>query len=109
MQVTYWDRLGRQHRSTANLEDISASGLCLVSEVKIPEDTRVSVHHGDGELIGTVRYCAESEIGLLLGIEFEPGCKWSTKHFQPEHLLDPRRLCETTLVRRRSENAGIQQ
>jgi hypothetical protein len=39
------------------------------------------------------------EIGYFLGIEFEPGCKWSARHFKPQHLLDPRRLVTRSINR----------
>lgn len=99
VQVTYRDQLGRLLRRVANLEDISTSGLCLASEIGIPEGTSVSVHHGIGQFCGIVRYCVDSDLGFLLGVEFEPGCRWSTQNFRPEHLLDPRRLCEDVLSR----------
>ena len=76
----------------ANLEDICASGLCLQSEVRIQEGTRLSVNYGEGEFVGTVRYCVFRDAGYLLGIEFEPSSRWSTNDFQPDHLLDPREL-----------------
>jgi hypothetical protein len=44
------------------------------------------------ELLGKVRYCVYREFGYFLGIEFEPGSKWSAHHFRPQHMLDPRRL-----------------
>jgi hypothetical protein len=45
-----------------------------------------------GELVGIVRYCVFREIGYFLGVEFEDGCRWSQRHFRPQHLLDPRKL-----------------
>ena len=45
-----------------------------------------------GELAGRVRYCVFREIGYFVGVEFDPGCKWSQRSFKPLHLLDPRRL-----------------
>jgi hypothetical protein len=50
--------------------------------------------------MGKVRYCVFREIGYFLGVEFEPGHRWSQKQFRPQHLLDPRRL-----VHRAAENA----
>jgi hypothetical protein len=100
VQLTYHDESGRQRRRVANLADICASGLCLQSDGRIPDGARVTVRYGDGELVGTVKYCIFREIGFFLGIEFEPGCRWSTLHYQPEHLLDPRQLVDNTLNKR---------
>jgi hypothetical protein len=44
--------------------------------------------------------------GYFLGIQLEDGCRWSTKHFRPQHLVDPRRLVELALARY-SKSAGI--
>jgi hypothetical protein len=46
----------------------------------------------NGELLGIVKYCVFRDIGYFLGVEFEPGSRWSQRHFRPQHLLDPRRL-----------------
>ena len=104
VQVIYQDASGQQCGLVANLEDISASGLCLESDVEIPEGAKVKVEYGDGELVGVVRYCVFREIGFFLGIEFEAGCKWSTRHFRPGHLLDPRQLVDNTLDKKYGKN-----
>ncbi|MCU1294315.1 MAG: hypothetical protein JWP08_3165 [Bryobacterales bacterium] len=106
VQVTYFEESGRQCRRIANLEDICASGLCLQSEMRIPDGTRVIVNYGGGELVGTVRYCIFREIGFFLGIQFEAGCKWSTQNFRPEHLLDPRQLVDNALMNRYGKAEG---
>jgi hypothetical protein len=100
VQVTYFEESGRQSRRVANLEDICSSGLCLQSEARIPDGTRVTVSYGGGELVGTVRYCVFREIGFFLGIQFEEGCQWSSQDFRPEHLLDPRQMVDNALTRR---------
>jgi len=41
---------------------------------------------------GHVRYCVYREIGYFIGVEFEPESKWSKETYQPQHLLDLRRL-----------------
>jgi hypothetical protein len=92
VQVKFRAESGRQQHRVANLEDISTTGLCLQSETRIPDDTKVIVNYGGGEFAGTVRYCVFREIGFLIGIEFDPGCRWSETDFEPEHLLDPQGL-----------------
>jgi hypothetical protein len=91
-----WEQGGRQHRRIANLEDISLSGICLHVERPIPAGTRLVMRHDDGQLRGFIRYCVFREIGYFLGIQLEENCQWSSLRFQPEHLIDPRRLEKPT-------------
>jgi hypothetical protein len=88
----HWKTNGRNHHCTAGLEDISPSGACLQLERPVPPLTKVRIRHEGGELTGTVKYCTLRDIGYFLGVEFEPGCRWSEGSFRPRHLLDPRRL-----------------
>jgi hypothetical protein len=92
VDVHWKDKSGRIRKGVANLEDISLSGACLQFDQPIPLQTDLRISYPKGELLGKVRYCVYREIGYFLGIEFEPGCKWSARHFKPQHLLDPRRL-----------------
>ena len=89
VDISWKDQSGRTRRGVANLEDISLSGACLQVDrpVLLGADLRIS--YPNGELLGFVKYCVFREIGYFLGIEFEPGCKWSARHFKPQHLLDP--------------------
>jgi len=92
VDVQWKDKTGRIRRGVANLEDISLSGACLQFDQPIPLQTDLRISYPKGELTGKVRYCVYREIGYFLGVEFEAGCKWSQRHFKPQHLLDPRRL-----------------
>jgi hypothetical protein len=92
VDVEWRDKNGRIKRTVANLEDISLSGACLQLDLSIPLHTNLRISYPKGELVGRVRYCVYREIGYFLGIEFEPGCRWSQRNFKPLHLLDPRRL-----------------
>lgn len=92
VDVEWRDDHGRLKRTVANLEDISHSGACLQLDIAIPLQTHVRITYPEGELTGTVRYCVYREIGYFLGVEFEPGCKWSQRSFKPMHLFDPRHL-----------------
>jgi len=76
----------------ANLEDISLSGACLQMDLAIPQRTSLRITYPKGELAGRVCYCVFREIGYFVGVEFDPGCRWSQLSFEPLHLLDPRRL-----------------
>ncbi len=92
VDVQWKDQSGRTRHSVANLEDISLSGACLQMEKPIHLNSTVRITYPSGELTGRIRYCVFREIGYFLGIEFDPGCRWSQKEFQPQHMLDPRRL-----------------
>ena len=92
VDVRWKDKNGRIRRTVANLEDISLSGACLQVDRPVPPGTSFRISYPNGELMGTVKYCVFREIGYFLGIEFEPGQKWSRTDFRPQHLLDPRRL-----------------
>lgn len=95
-----WEFAGRQERRIANLEDISLSGVCLQAEKSIAPETRVVIRFGDGALVGMVRYCAYRDMGFFIGVELTEGSRWSTQHYKPEHLLDPRQLLQNSLLRR---------
>ena len=99
VDVQWKDKNGRIRRAVANLEDISLSGACIQVESPIPIETTVRISYPKGELQGRVCYCVFREIGYFLGIEFEPGFRWSLRQFRPQHLLDPRRLVQRTSSR----------
>ena len=105
VDVQWKDQNGRTRRGVANLEDISLSGACLQVERPVPLGTAFRISYPNGELAGKVKYCVFREIGYFLGIEFEPGSRWSQRHFRPQHLLDPRRLVGRVTNRLRSTSA----
>ncbi len=109
VEVVWNDQSGRERRRVANLEDISLCGICLQVENPMPPGTAVTMRYGDGNLVGIVRYCTFRDAGYFLGIQFEEGCRWSTRHFRPEHLLDPRELVEQAIRRHESvsESAAL--
>ncbi len=92
VDVQWKDKTGRTRRAVANLEDISLSGACLQLDLPIPLNTNLRIGHPNGEFQGRIRYCVYREIGYFLGVQFEPGVKWSRRSFKPMHLLDPRKL-----------------
>jgi len=90
------DAHGRKKRGVANLEDISLSGACLQVDRAVPLGTTIHINYPAGELKGVVKYCVFRDIGYFLGVEFEAGMRWSQTDYQPQHLLDPRRLMPGT-------------
>jgi hypothetical protein len=106
VEVIWSDGSGMQCRRVANLEDISLSGICLQVENAIVSGTYVAVNYGDGKLLGTVRYCVFRDGGYFLGIQLEEGCQWSTQHFRPQHLVDPRELVDLVIQRHQQNSAS---
>lgn len=92
VEVHWEDAQGRRRKAVANLEDISAGGLCLQMDGPIRLHTVVRICHPKGEFRGIVRYCLYREIGYFLGVQFLPGSAWSPEEFQPQYLLDLRTL-----------------
>jgi hypothetical protein len=88
VEVCWKEPSGRKSKSTALLEDISASGMCLQFEIPLRIGTHVDIHCPGEKLSGVVRYCVYREIGYFVGIELEPSSKWSRQQFEPRHLLD---------------------
>lgn len=90
----HW-REGTHGRSaTALLEDISPSGACLQLESAVPLGVSITWETDGHEFTGKARYCVYREIGYFVGVEFEPGVKWSQSAFEPRHLLDLKKLIE---------------
>jgi len=107
VELTWQDEAGRARRRVANLEDISLSGICLQVESPIPAGTAIAMHYGDGQLVGTIRYCRYQETGYFLGVELAEGCRWSSQHYRPEHLLDPSELVDQVMRRHRSDTNQV--
>ena len=106
VDVQWKDKTGRLRKGLANLEDISLSGACLQFDFPIPLQTDLRISYHKGQLIGKVRYCVYREIGYFLGVEFEPGCRWSEREYRPQHLLDPRRLVVRSVNRAAAKAAN---
>lgn len=92
VEIQWRDQTGRSRRAVANLEDISLSGACLQVERPVSLGSPIRMTYPNGELSGRVKYCVFREIGYFLGVEFDPGNRWSQRSFRPQHMLDPRRL-----------------
>ena len=92
VDIQWRDQNNRNRRGVANLEDISLSGACIQVERPVPLGSAIRITYPSGELLGRVKYCVFREIGYFLGVEFDPGNRWSQRAYRPQHLLDPRRL-----------------
>jgi len=86
VNVHWKDSRGRTRRAVANLDDISRGGVSLQVADPVPIGTALTVTHQNGELTGKVKSCMLRHRGYYLGIEFEPGCRWSPKSFRPANL-----------------------
>lgn len=92
IDVHWKDGNGRLRKATANLEDISLSGMCLQMETPVPRQTVLRIAHSKSRFQARVCYCVYRETGYFVGVQFEPGFRWSLRRFRPKHLLDPRDL-----------------
>ena len=108
VDIKWKDRMGKTRRAVANLEDISMSGACIQVDLPIPLETPLRISYPKGELQGRVCYCVYREIGYFLGVEFEPGFRWSMRRYRPQHLLDPRRLVHRVAARLFRETTVVQ-
>ncbi len=102
VELIWFEASGQECRRIANLEDISLCGLCLQLEIEVPVGTHMRVLYGDGELTGTVRYTVLRDHAYFVGVELDSEARWSSQHFVPQHLLDPRELMQRVLTRRSS-------
>lgn len=99
VDIDWRDPAGKLRRGVANLEDISQSGACLQVEKPVALGSALRITYPGGLLSGRVKYCVFREIGYFLGVEFEPGQQWSRHEYQPQHMLDPRRLVANAISR----------
>ena len=106
VELVWSEADGQEHRRVGNLEDISLCGLCLQLEAPVPVGTRMRVLYGDGELTGIVRYTVLRDHAYFLGVQLDADARWSSQHFVPQHLLDPRELMHRVFTRRRSSAAS---
>ena len=98
--TVHWrDKSGRQRQKVANLEDISLYGACLQMDDPLPKETILRITYPKGEFHGRVRYCLYRDIGYFVGVQFDPGSKWSQRNYKPEHLLDLRKVVMRSMKR----------
>ena len=90
--VNWTEADGRSRSEWGTLEDISATGACLHLEQSFAADASVTLLYPKGKYEGKVKYCISQQFGYLLGIEFDPGYRWSQLDFQPAHAPGLRRL-----------------
>jgi hypothetical protein len=72
----------------ANLEEISATGAVLESEVELAACTAVELRSGATYFEGEIRKAEEHDFGWRITVELSPFTPWSVERFRPQHLLD---------------------
>jgi hypothetical protein len=107
VKVHWRDKNGRRREKVANLEDISLSGACIQMDDPLPKETILRITYPKGEFQGRVRYCLFREIGYFVGVQFDPGSKWSRRVYKPEHLLDLRQIVVRSM-KRASKQSGAE-
>jgi len=90
--VRWKDDSGADRQTSALLEDISNSGVCLNLDAPLPLGTPVAIEYRKGRFEGSVCYCTFREIGYYVGVHFRPATKWSLRDYRPRHLLDISKL-----------------
>jgi hypothetical protein len=70
----------------ANLEEIAASGACILLEAAAVEGSDVEMICAKCRLKGKVRYCRFAGLGYDVGIEFNERHVWD--RYVPKHLLE---------------------
>jgi hypothetical protein len=90
VDVRWQDRnTGRTRQVMANLDDISPRGACLRIDCIIAAKTPLRIIHSGGELTGKVIYCVWQDVGFVIGVEFDPDCRWSQENYRPEYVYVP--------------------
>ncbi|MDR0311549.1 MAG: PilZ domain-containing protein [Acidobacteriota bacterium] len=88
VKVTWPLGMDQPYIDWAILGDISPSGACLEIEDPIPVNTAVELEFGDDQCHAVVRYCKYDKVNYLLGVEFESGYRWSSRRWEPKHLVE---------------------
>ncbi len=90
LKIVWQDDSGRRRKGVAILEDISPGGACLQLDDPIPPETAISVLFPGGRYYGRVKHCDFQPAGYFIGVQFDPGYRWSKADFVPKHLLELR-------------------
>jgi hypothetical protein len=94
VRVSWLDGPSRGRTEFAVLENVSASGASVLSGVPVAGGVRLRIVAPGSGFTGITRHCNRVGNGYLVGIVFDPGCRWSENAYIPEHLLDPSALEE---------------
>ena len=78
--------------STCVLEDLSASGACVHSDIAIGACTQVTMKSASVIQTGVVKYCTPRDGGFSIGIEFAEG-EWPFPIEFPIHWIRAERSC----------------
>jgi PilZ domain len=87
--VRWRSAIGEDRNAEANVLDVSTRGLGVQADEWIEPGTRITVQWQSHSFTGMVRHTYESEIGPVVGIEFDEQCRWSEFILTPEHLIRP--------------------
>jgi hypothetical protein len=92
VKLRWLDEFRNDNSETVVLENISASGASVQSEISISEGTHVRLTCGQRDFRGVVRSCYWRDNGHFIGIAFDADSKWSKAKYKPKHMLDPREV-----------------
>jgi ribosomal protein L15E len=77
VDLCWEDQAGQTQQSLAELADISRSGASVRSERPLRIGSALSLKYQNEDFPCTVKHCVRRGTGYLLGIEFQPGRRWS--------------------------------
>lgn len=92
VRLSWLDGPSRGRTEFAVLENVSAAGASVLAGVPVADGSRLRILAPQTEFTGTARHCSRVDNGYLVGIAFDPDCRWSENSYVPEHLLDPANL-----------------
>lgn len=87
LKIRWTDPEGAIHKEVVTLEDISPGGVCVKVEKPVPAGTQVALFYPGGHYRGRIKHCETRMNWYFIGVEFEPGYRWSQEQFDPAHLL----------------------
>ena len=86
----YWQGTdGSERQCDANVLDVSARGIGLQADDWIESGVWMRVDWRGHCFTGRVRHTHESEIGPVIGVEFDEDCPWSELILTPEFMMKP--------------------
>src|ERR1700722_19503794 len=87
--LEWTDRAGRSRRALADLDEISRSGTRLTLAHPIALNSPLVITHTKGQLKGCVRNCVAGRFGYVVGVRFDPDCRWSPAAYRPRYFDCP--------------------
>ena len=79
VDLRWEDQAGEPQHAVAQLANISPSGASVQSERPLKLGSTLSLGYQNKVFVSTVKHCVKQGAVYLLGIEFQPGNRWSPR------------------------------